>query len=141
MIDELRRSDCVVHTIDISNLGPTRAFNVIASDLLPADVSFVSSSDGDWLCSHAAGVVDCTWDGGNPLGTLAADQAADTVYLGRWPLELGNLSCAIVWPNQKVDDATLASTPEEPEHFLLPRSQAGVDIFYASTRFFRGTCI
>jgi uncharacterized repeat protein (TIGR01451 family) len=71
----------LTYTLDVSNLGPTRAFNVIAGDLLPADVSFVSSSDGDWSCGHAGGLVDCNWGGGNPVGTLAAGQAADPIEL------------------------------------------------------------
>jgi len=71
----------LTYTLGVSNLGPTRAFNVDASDLLPADVSFVSSSDGDWSCGHAGGLVDCDWGGGNPVGTLAAGQAADTIEL------------------------------------------------------------
>jgi len=71
----------LTYTLGVSNLGPTRAFNVDASDLLPADVSFLSSSDGDWSCSHAGGLVDCDWGGGNPVGTLAAGQAADAIEL------------------------------------------------------------
>jgi len=71
----------LTYTLEVNNLGPTRAFNVIASDQLPADVSYVSLSDGDWACSHAGGVVDCAWDGGNPLGTLADGQWADTIEL------------------------------------------------------------
>jgi uncharacterized repeat protein (TIGR01451 family) len=54
----------LTYSLGVSNLGPTRAFNVTASDLLPTDVSFVSSSDGDWSCSHAGGLVDCDWGGG-----------------------------------------------------------------------------
>jgi uncharacterized repeat protein (TIGR01451 family) len=69
------------YTLDVTNFGLTRAFNVVALDLLPADVSFVSSSDGDWSCSHAAGMVDCQWGGGNPATTLAQDQAADSIVL------------------------------------------------------------
>ena len=71
----------LTYTLDVSNLGPTRAFNVLASDLLPADVSFMSALDGDWSCSHAAGTVSCQWGGGNPAATLAADEAADTITL------------------------------------------------------------
>jgi len=71
----------LTYSVDVSNLGPTRAFDVLASDLLSADVEFVSSSDGDWSCSHSGGVVDCDWGGGNPAGTLAADETADTIEL------------------------------------------------------------
>jgi len=71
----------LTYTLDVANLGPTRAFNVVSSDLLPADVTFVSSQDGDWSCLHAAGTVTCDWAGGNPLTTLAADQAADSITL------------------------------------------------------------
>jgi hypothetical protein len=41
----------------------------------------VSSLDGDWSCGHAAGTVDCTWNGGNPMGSLASGQDADTINL------------------------------------------------------------
>ena len=71
----------LTYTLGVTNFGPTRAFNVVALDLLPGDVSFVSSSDGAWSCSHAAGLVDCQWGGGNPAATLADDQAADTIEL------------------------------------------------------------
>jgi len=69
------------YTLNVSNLGPTRAFNVVASDTLPADVSYVSVSDGDWTCNEVAGTVNCTWHGGNPSDTLAADEAADSINL------------------------------------------------------------
>ncbi|HKJ17528.1 MAG TPA: DUF11 domain-containing protein [Xanthomonadales bacterium] len=69
------------YTLDVSNLGPSRAFSVLASDFLPSDVSYVSSIDGDWSCAHAAGTVDCTWNGGNPSGSLASGEDADTVNL------------------------------------------------------------
>jgi len=71
----------LTYTLDVANLGPTRAFNVVSSDLLPADVTFVSSLDGDWTCAHVAGTVTCDWAGGNPLASLAADQAADLIIL------------------------------------------------------------
>ena len=71
----------LTYTLDVANLGPTRAFNVVSSDLLPGDVSFVSSLDGDWSCAHAAGTVSCQWGGGNPATTLAADEAADSIIL------------------------------------------------------------
>jgi uncharacterized repeat protein (TIGR01451 family) len=73
----------LAYTLDVANLGPTRAFNVVSSDLLPlpADVTFVSSVDGDWSCVHAAGTVTCEWAGGNPVASLAADQAADSITL------------------------------------------------------------
>jgi len=69
------------YTLDVSNLGPSRAFSVVASDFLPADASYVSSFDGDWSCVHAAGTVDCTWSGGNPMGSLASGEDADTINL------------------------------------------------------------
>ena len=71
----------LMYSLDVSNLGPSRAFSVLAADVLPADVSFVSSSDGDWTCLHAAGTVDCTWAGGNPAGSLASGEDADTINL------------------------------------------------------------
>lgn len=71
----------LVYSVSVGNLGPTRAFSVSAQDLLPSDVSFVSSSDGDWLCSHAAGSVSCSWEGGNPTGSLASGEQADTINL------------------------------------------------------------
>ena len=71
----------LTYTLDVGNLGPTRAFEVLASDLLPGDVSFVSFVDFDWTCSHLAGTVGCEWLGGNPAGTLAAGESADLISL------------------------------------------------------------
>jgi uncharacterized repeat protein (TIGR01451 family) len=47
----------VTYTLAVTNIGPSDATNVSASDAFPAGLTFVSASPG---CANAAGVVTCT---------------------------------------------------------------------------------
>ena len=52
----------LIYTLSITNLGPQTAANVMLTDTVPANVTFVSASPG---CSYSAGQVVC------PVGMLA----------------------------------------------------------------------
>ena len=71
----------LTYTLNVQNLGPSRAFDVMLTDTLPAGVQFVSEVSALWNCVHAAGTVTCTWQGGNPVGSLAANQAANPITI------------------------------------------------------------
>ncbi|MCB0210499.1 MAG: DUF11 domain-containing protein [Anaerolineae bacterium] len=69
--DPVTVGDNIIYTITVSNSGPDQADNVVMTDTLPADVSFVSASAG---CTEATGVVTCA------LGSIASsDNAAVTI--------------------------------------------------------------
>ncbi len=61
------RGSPVTYTLTIENLGPSDAAGVVATDSLPAGVTFNSASAG---CANAAGTVTCT------IGALAAGATA-----------------------------------------------------------------
>jgi uncharacterized repeat protein (TIGR01451 family) len=48
------------YTVTVRNAGPSTASNLTLTDTLPAGVTFVSASGGQWTCSQSAGVVTCT---------------------------------------------------------------------------------
>ncbi len=59
----LQSGQNLVYTLSVTNLGPQPAANVILTDTVPANVTFVSASPG---CTYSAGRVVC------PAGMLAA---------------------------------------------------------------------
>ncbi|WP_372742806.1 hypothetical protein [Neptunomonas sp.] len=50
------RFDYFLH---VKNLGPIAATNVVVTDTLPAEVSYVFARGSGWSCSHTGGVVTC----------------------------------------------------------------------------------
>jgi uncharacterized repeat protein (TIGR01451 family) len=65
----------VSYTLDVHNAGPSDATNVVVTDALPAEVTFVSASPTQGSCGEASGTVTCD------LGTLSdgADASVDIV--------------------------------------------------------------
>jgi uncharacterized repeat protein (TIGR01451 family) len=55
----------LTYTIKVKNRGPDQATGVTITDQLPAGVRFVSVSSPGGSCSHAAGLVTCTY--GSPV--------------------------------------------------------------------------
>jgi uncharacterized repeat protein (TIGR01451 family)/CSLREA domain-containing protein len=55
-IDPVAPGDTVVYGLDLSNTGPDDASGVVVTDVLPADVVFVSATPP---CVHASGTVTC----------------------------------------------------------------------------------
>ena len=48
------------YTLSVTNVGPSSAANVVVTDTLPAEVTFVSATGTGWSCSESAGTVSCT---------------------------------------------------------------------------------
>jgi uncharacterized repeat protein (TIGR01451 family) len=59
----------VTWTITVTNDGPSAATNVVVTDLLPAELTFVSASDP--RCSESSGLVTCTFGTLDPLDSIA----------------------------------------------------------------------
>ncbi len=71
----------LVYTLTVENIGPSRARYVEVTDTLPAGVQFVSAFGTNWGCGQVASVVTCSWQGGNPTGSLADDQVANIITI------------------------------------------------------------
>ena len=71
------------YTLTVSNAGPSNATSVIATDTLPASVTFVSASAG---CVNAAGTVTCT------IGGLNAAQSVTRTITVTAPSTSGTIS-------------------------------------------------
>ncbi len=50
----------VNYTLDVTNLGPSVALNVLVTDTLPAGMSIVSVSSIEWTCSNTSKTVTCS---------------------------------------------------------------------------------
>jgi uncharacterized repeat protein (TIGR01451 family) len=50
----------LTYTILVRNLGPSTATNVVMTDSLPGDASFISASGTGWTCNQSFGTVTCT---------------------------------------------------------------------------------
>jgi uncharacterized repeat protein (TIGR01451 family) len=59
--------ETITYTVNVSNNGPISATNVVVTDVLPAEVSYVSNDSG---CNESGGTVTCN------LGTLLDGDAA-----------------------------------------------------------------
>lgn len=66
--NSLQAGQNLVYTLTVTNLGPQPSANVICTDAVPINVTFVSASPG---CTYSNGQVVC------PVGTLAAGVATN----------------------------------------------------------------
>jgi len=65
--DRVSIGEALTYTVTVSNAGPDTAANPQITDVLPADVEFVSVMPGSPTCGQAGGVVSCS------LGPIAKD--------------------------------------------------------------------
>ncbi len=59
VVDPVIAGDNVTYTITVNNNGPQTAENVVLSDNLPSDVTFVSATPDQGSCSESNGIVTC----------------------------------------------------------------------------------
>lgn len=59
----------VVYTLTVTNAGPSIATDLVLTDDLPANATYVSASGTRWTCEHATGTVTCSR---NSLGVTTA---------------------------------------------------------------------
>ncbi|MBI1741721.1 DUF11 domain-containing protein [Candidatus Acetothermia bacterium] len=69
--DPVNATGTLTYTLQVTNLGPSTATNVMVIDTLPGSVTFVSASGTGWSCSQAAGTVTCTLGSSLSVGAAA----------------------------------------------------------------------
>ncbi len=74
----------ITYILNVTNNGPDDATNVIVTDTLPANTTFVSANSTD--ASHAGGTV--TWN----VGDLAYNATANLTIIATSPLTSGNIT-------------------------------------------------
>lgn len=72
--------DAITYTVNVSNNGPISATNVVVTDVLPGEVSYVSDDSG---CNVSGGTVTCN------LGTML-DGATTTIQIVATAVTAGN---------------------------------------------------
>ena len=102
----------LTYTVTVDNNGPSSAPEVVVTDTLPTDVTFVSATPNQGSCSHTSGTVTCN------LGTLA-DGASATVTILVIPSTLGALSNTVnvtsgITYSDLATNSTAATTTSEP---------------------------
>lgn len=95
--DPLRLGGNLTYTLTVVNNGPSPATNVVATDTLPAGVTFVSAMSTVGTASQASGIVTAQ------IGTLA-NGASATVTIVVTPTMAGTLNTS----------ATVAATEDDP---------------------------
>ncbi len=109
--DPVAASGQLTYTLAVLNQGPSRAREVKVVDTLPSGVQFISATGANWSCVFAAGIVTCNWQGGNPTGSLAAEQSASQITI------LVKVSDGLVDDNGSTiitNKATVSSTTPDP---------------------------
>ncbi|MBK9050393.1 MAG: DUF11 domain-containing protein [Chloroflexi bacterium] len=105
--------DPITYTLTITNNGSVTATNVLVTDTLPAEVTFVSATASQGSCGEVSGVVQCS------LGTLF-DQASATVTLVVTANQAGDVlntaqvASDLADPNSTNNSSSATVTVEEP---------------------------
>jgi len=96
--DLVEPGDTVIYTVEVSNLGPTPADEVVVTDTLPTGAVFVDASGSGWSCGEVTGVVTCT------MATLGVGPAADISVEISTPLTPGSILTNTVFVDSLQDD-------------------------------------
>ena len=113
----------LVYTLSVTNLGPQVAANVILTDTVPVNASFISAAPG---CNYSAGQLVC------PVGTLAASagtnftvtlapDAAGSMFTNL--ISVGTVTPEVSTANNTATLVATQSTPTPPGITSGPNSQ------------------
>jgi uncharacterized repeat protein (TIGR01451 family) len=124
--DPVNQNTTLVYTITVSNSGPAVATNVVATDTLPAAVTYLSSSTTLGGCVQAAGTVTCN------LGTMSVGQVAViSISVNATTFSSASLATNSVTithgesdPNSANNTATFTSTIQAPTAVQLASFRA-----------------
>ncbi len=105
----------LTYTLKVTNNGPDTAKNVSVTDTLPTQADYVSagSSDSNWACGQASGVVTCT------RTSLVVGDAGDISVVVKAPVAGGTLSNAVSVSADTSDPVAENNTPAALETSVL----------------------
>ena len=111
--DPVNQGSNITYSIMISNAGPSPATGVVATDVVPANVTFVSATGSQGMCALAMGTVTCN------VGTIASGgNATATVIMTATAVGMVsntiNVASAVADPNMANNSATATTTVNVP---------------------------
>jgi len=80
--DPITLGDTIVYTITVSNTGPDPAQNVVLTDNLPAEVSYVSATPDQGTCGEASGEVTCSLGDLSNAGSIGVEIIVTSLTVG-----------------------------------------------------------
>lgn len=79
--DPVNTDSLLVYTVDVRNHGPSTAHNIVFTQTLPTEVTFVGATGDDWDCEHDSNFNKVTCD----FALLPADMASEVEVVVRTP--------------------------------------------------------
>jgi uncharacterized repeat protein (TIGR01451 family) len=116
----------LTYTITVMNAGPTSATGVAVTNVLPANVTFVSASSTQGTCQNAGGTVTCS------VGTLA-NQATATITIVVTPTVAGVILTNTVNIAESGTDSNLSDNTATNLNYVPPTLSVGNAIVTEST--------
>jgi len=103
-------SPALIYTVVANDRGPKGATNVVLTDMLPTNVTFVSSSSTQGFCSRTGSGVTCDF-GSLAAGAIAFVRIEVLTPTPRWTLvDSASVTGIEFDPNAKNNSATLSFT-------------------------------
>lgn len=122
----------LTYTLVITNNGPSNARDLIVTDILPADVGFLSSTPGPTDCNQSEGVVSCSFQhlppsasetitiltevNPNKIGTMSNQASVTTATLD--PVPANDTDTVVVTVTPEIEPPTVS--------WVLPVTDGGV---------------
>lgn len=103
--DPVQVGEDITYTVGVTNDGPDNATGVTLTDVLPADVSFVSVNQPS-VCSENAGTVSCV------IGNLPADTSFPDIEIVVTAIEAGTVINAVDLSGAEPDSDPLNNTAQ-----------------------------
>ncbi len=97
------------YTLTVGNAGPMDAADIVVTDSLPGDVTYIAASGAGWTCHHTAGVVHCD------AAALAVGASSQIVVTASVPWTAGpvtntaSVGSAMLDPQPANDSASVAT--------------------------------